>query len=322
MQGWVSVHRKMLDNPVVFKDADHVAVWMYLLLNATHKECQVLFKGKKITLLPGQLITGRKVIADFLGISESKVKRVLLDFESDQQIDRQRSNRNSLISLINWDKYQISDQQNGQQVTSKWTASDQQNGEKTQKNDQQSDQPMTSENSVNSSKNEDRWQQCDQQNGQQVTSKEKENFQKVTTNNNITINNNTLLCAPAEARENVSDLDTGCIQDVSEPDTQPPEPGKKTKLQQDTEDFELIYKRYPKKRGKAKAFEYYRGFVGKGRMLDGIRYKLDRREIYLAVDAYVREKEETGTDLQFYQDFSTFMNKTILDYLPKKEDKI
>ncbi len=130
---------------------------------------------------------------------------------------------------------------------------------------------------------------------------------------------NILLCAPAEARE--SEMDTGCIHDVSEPDTQPPEPDRKTKLQQDTEDFELIYERYPKKRGKAKAFEYYRGFVGKGRMLGGIRYKLDRREIYLAVDAYVREKEEAGTDLQFYQDFSTFMNKTILDYLPKKEDK-
>ncbi len=130
---------------------------------------------------------------------------------------------------------------------------------------------------------------------------------------------NILLCAPAEAQE--SEMDTGCMHDVSEPDTQPPEPDRKTKLQQDTEDFELIYKRYPKKRGKAKAFEYYRGFVGKGRMLGGIRYKLDRREIYLAVDAYVREKEEAGTDLQFYQDFSTFMNKTILDYLPKKEDK-
>ncbi len=315
MQGWVSVHRKMLDNPVVFKDADHVAVWMYLLLNATHKECQVLFKGEKITLLPGQLITGRKVIADFLGISESKVKRVLLDFESDQQIDRQRSNRNSLISLINWDKYQISDQQNGQQVTSKWTASDQQNGEKTQK----SDQPMTSEKSVNSSKNEDRRQQCDKQNGQQVTSKKKENFPKVTTNNK-TININTLLCAPAEARENVSDLDTGRIQDISEPE-QVPLPDRKTALEQDREDFEIIYKAYPKKRGKAKAFEYYRGFVGKGRMLNGTRYRLTPREIYLAVAAYVEAKEETGTDLQFYQDFSTFMNKTILDYLPKKEDK-
>ena len=309
----------MLDNPVVFKDADHVAVWMYLLLNATHKECQVLFKGEKITLLPGQLITGRKTIADFLGISESKVKRVLLDFESDQQIDRQRSNRNSLISLINWNKYQICDQQNGQPVTSRRPAGDQQKVEKRKKSDQPSDQLLTSENGVNSTENADDRQQYDQQNGQSVTSRENENSQKVTTNNNITINNNTLLCAPAEARENVSDLDTGCIQDVSEPE-QSSAPDKKTALEQDREDFEIIYKVYPKKRGKSKAFEHYRGFVGKGRKINGTRYKLDRRQIYLAVAAYVQEKEEAGTDLQFYQDFSTFMCKTILDYLPEKED--
>lgn len=124
----------------------------------------------------------------------------------------------------------------------------------------------------------------------------------------IEIDNN-IFCAPDGAQESEK---TG---------KRIPESDKKTALQQDTEDFEAIYKIYPKKKGKAKAFEYYRGFVGKGRMLGGIRYKLDRREIYLAVDAYVREKEETGTNLQFYQDFSTFMNKTILDYLPEKEDQ-
>ena len=95
----------------------------------------------------------------------------------------------------------------------------------------------------------------------------------------------------------------------------------KTASQQDKEDFEVIYKAYPKKRGKAKAFEYYLGFVGKGRVLNGIRYKLDRKQIYLAVAAYVETKEEAGTDLQFYQDFSTFMNKTILDYLPEEGEQ-
>ena len=95
----------------------------------------------------------------------------------------------------------------------------------------------------------------------------------------------------------------------------------KTVLEQDTEDFEIIYEAYPKKRGKAKAFEYYRGFVGKGRKINGTRYKLDRRQIYLAVVAYVQEKEEAGTDIQFYQDFSTFLNKTILDYLPEEGGK-
>ena len=116
----------MLDNPVVWKDSDHLAVWIYLLLNATHKDMDVLFKNKRITLKPGQLITGRKSIANQLSISDSKVKRVLLAFESDQQIDRQRSNKNSLITILNWCEYQQNDQQNDQQVTSKRPASDQQ----------------------------------------------------------------------------------------------------------------------------------------------------------------------------------------------------
>lgn len=317
MYGWVSVHRKMLDNPVVFKDADHVAVWMYLLLNATHKECQVLFRGEKITLLPGQLITGRKAISDRLKISDSKVHRILKLFEIEQQIEQQTSNKNRLISLINWDKYQFFEQQDKQQVNNNRTTSEQQNDEKFAKIEQQDEQQKAVENAENAGKIYVGRKQDGQQSEHQVNNKENGKSPKSNTNNKRIIYNNTLLCAPAEARENVSDLDTGCIQDVSEPE-QSSAPDKKTALEQDRRDFELIYKRYPKKRGKAKAFEYYRGFVGKGRMLNGIRYKLTPRQIYLAVDAYVDAKEGAGTDLQFYQDFSTFMNKTILDYLPEE----
>ena len=119
---------------------------------------------------------------------------------------------------------------------------------------------------------------------------------------------NILLCSPDGERESEK---TEKQAEASE---------EKTALEQDAEDFEIIYNVYPKKRGKAKAFEYYRGFVGKGRKINGTRCKLDRRQIYLAVAAYVQEKEEAGTDIQFYQDFSTFMNKTVLDYLPEKGD--
>lgn len=124
--GWIKLHRKLLDNPVVMKDSDHLAVWIYLLLNASHTEYPVLFGGKKISLKAGQLITGRKSIASTLGISESKVRRILDLFEIDQQIDRQRSNKNSLVSILNWDKYQIFDQQIDQQATNNRPTSDQQ----------------------------------------------------------------------------------------------------------------------------------------------------------------------------------------------------
>ena len=89
MNGWVSLHRKMLDNPVVCKDSDYMAIWIYLLLNATHAEIPAMFKGQKIMLNPGQLITGRKAISDKLRVTESKVQRVLKCYESEQQIEQQ-----------------------------------------------------------------------------------------------------------------------------------------------------------------------------------------------------------------------------------------
>jgi hypothetical protein len=124
-RGYVTVHRKILDNPVVFKDADHIAVWIYLMLNATHKNFQALFKGQSITLLPGQLITGRLSIAKKLKINDSKVKRILNLFKNEQLIDQQATNQNSLITLVSWGKYQKSDQQSDQRVTNEWTTGDQ-----------------------------------------------------------------------------------------------------------------------------------------------------------------------------------------------------
>ena len=111
MEGWIKLHRKTLDNPIVMKDSAHFAVWAYLLLNATHAEKQAIFKGKRIVLQPGQLITGCISISDKLKLNESKVRRVLNDFQNDGQIDRQTSNKNSLISILNWGLYQKSDGQ-------------------------------------------------------------------------------------------------------------------------------------------------------------------------------------------------------------------
>lgn len=125
MEGWIKIHRKILENPIIFKDSDYLAIWIYLLLNATHKEIPALFKGKKITLKPGQLITGRKSISHQLKISESKTYRVINDYKNEHQIEQQTSNQNSLITILNWDKYQQIEQQNEQPVNNERTASEQ-----------------------------------------------------------------------------------------------------------------------------------------------------------------------------------------------------
>lgn len=125
MEGWIKIHRKILENPIICKDSDYLAVWIYLLLNATHKETPALFKGKKITLQKGQLITGRKSISNQLKISESKIYRIISCFKSEQQIEQRTSNQNSLITILNWDKYQQIEQQNEQQMNNERTTNEQ-----------------------------------------------------------------------------------------------------------------------------------------------------------------------------------------------------
>lgn len=125
MEGWISTYRKILENPIVCKDSDYFAVWMYLLLNATHKESPAIFNKKKIILKKGQLITGRKTIAEKFDISESKVQRILKTFEIEQQIEQQTCSRNRLISIINWNEYQQSEQRIEQPVNNERTTSEQ-----------------------------------------------------------------------------------------------------------------------------------------------------------------------------------------------------
>ena len=125
--GFIMLHRRLLDNPIVCKDADHLAVWVWLLLKAAWIESDVTFGKERITLQPGQLPPiSRKTIASELQISESKVQRILKSFENEHQIEQQMGNHSRLISICSWDKYQASELQNKPQVNTKRTPSEHQ----------------------------------------------------------------------------------------------------------------------------------------------------------------------------------------------------
>lgn len=120
-QGWIKLYRKLLDNTTVCRDSDHFAVWGYLVLKATHKNIFSYFRGERVELFPGQLITSRRSISDFFCISESKVQRILKDFETAQQIEQRTSSKNRLITVLNWESYQDDEQRAERQPNGKRT---------------------------------------------------------------------------------------------------------------------------------------------------------------------------------------------------------
>jgi DNA-binding transcriptional regulator YhcF (GntR family) len=120
--GYIKIYRKMLENPIIMKDSDHLAVWVYLLMEATHKEIDVMFGKERKKLVAGQLITGRNKIANELRVNSSKIQRILDEFEKDGQIEQQANNKCRLITIPKWGEYQKSEQQ----VNNKRTTSEQQ----------------------------------------------------------------------------------------------------------------------------------------------------------------------------------------------------
>ena len=123
--GWIKIHRKIWENPVVTKDLAHLGVWIWLLTHATHKPHDTMFGGKRITLQPGQLITGRLKMAKELHLSDSRINRIINEFKNDHQIEQQATPYGSLFSIVNWHKYQEDEQQNGQRANNERTTSEQ-----------------------------------------------------------------------------------------------------------------------------------------------------------------------------------------------------
>lgn len=121
---WIKIHRELWNKPWSNKP-EFLALWLYLLKEAVHKEEQRFWNGKTIKIKPGQFITGRSKIAMDTGIHRSKVERVLKCFETEQQIEQQTSSTSRLITIVNWKKYQTSEQPFEPKVSSKRATSEQ-----------------------------------------------------------------------------------------------------------------------------------------------------------------------------------------------------
>ena len=99
MEGWFKFERKWLENGVITADGDHLRLWLTLLSLAAFEPRQAIFRGKAVTLQPGQLITGRKVLSSLCGIQEDKVQRVLKHFAQAGLLCQEASSKNRKITL-------------------------------------------------------------------------------------------------------------------------------------------------------------------------------------------------------------------------------
>lgn len=107
MAGWVKIYKKIWENPTVTKDPEYFTVWIWILTHAVYTGKKVEFRGECIELKPGQLTTGRKIIAAETGVDEYKVQRILKKFETARMIAQVIDHgKCRLITVIEWSQYQ------------------------------------------------------------------------------------------------------------------------------------------------------------------------------------------------------------------------
>lgn len=117
-KGWVKTYRSLMDKGY-YTDSQAVHLWIHIIFKANHSEKEFMWNGSIINVKRGSFVTGRKRLSAETGIAESKIYRLLKLFESERQIEQQTNNRNSMITILNYDQYQSSEQQmNNKRTTS------------------------------------------------------------------------------------------------------------------------------------------------------------------------------------------------------------
>lgn len=122
--GWIKLHRKLLDNPLMNRPA-YRSVWIEILLRATHDGVDVMFGGQRVRLEPGQFTTGTHAIAASTGVPRATVARILQTFKSEHQIEQRTDRQCSMITVLKWKEYQNDEQRNEQRVSNERATSEQ-----------------------------------------------------------------------------------------------------------------------------------------------------------------------------------------------------
>lgn len=104
-KGFIKLHRKILDNPIMEKP-EFVAIWLYILLNTAYENKPIILERKKSHIPRGFLLTSKTKIADHFKLPRTNVIRILNYFESEGMIKTKSTNKYTLIEVINWGKYQ------------------------------------------------------------------------------------------------------------------------------------------------------------------------------------------------------------------------
>jgi len=106
MKGWIKIHRQV-SNWGWFRDPNVFCLWIHLLLLANWKDKP--WRG--IIIKRGSLVTSINSLSQETGLTPRQIRTAVDKLLITEEIDRQTTNKYTIITVNNYNKYQVLDKQ-------------------------------------------------------------------------------------------------------------------------------------------------------------------------------------------------------------------
>ncbi len=120
--GYIKLYRTLQDS--AFSDRpEYFSAWVHILMLASHKSRKAMLGNKPVVLQAGQFISGRKALAERVGVTEKQMRGILDFFEAEGMITKDSSRAGTIFTVCNYSVFQdgkghegptVSGQQKGQ----------------------------------------------------------------------------------------------------------------------------------------------------------------------------------------------------------------
>jgi hypothetical protein len=106
--GWVSIYRQIFDNKDL-KDNNHLLIFIYMVVHASHKPTIVTYRRKRVVLKRGQLTVSLRDLCKRFNLTERKVRTILRNLETTQSLTHTLFKQLSVYTIVNYNKFQDND---------------------------------------------------------------------------------------------------------------------------------------------------------------------------------------------------------------------
>jgi len=108
MDGWISLHRKILENPILNRSRvySNFEAWIWLLLKANHKDNKFMLGSELVKVKKGSMITSQKKLCRQFRWGNSKLRSFLKVLQKDKMILLETNTQSTHITICNYETYQ------------------------------------------------------------------------------------------------------------------------------------------------------------------------------------------------------------------------